>query len=813
MEENKIPGQLQNLIAPRDSIAAGTIAGPANRLVILSLIVSLVLGYCVLGVLIARTIGEIKVNGRLYADIIQQKDIIADILPPPEYIVESYLTTFELASPMREADIDSLVSKLNALMADYEARQVYWDKELKPGRIKKLMMEESSEPALRFFQIAREKLIPLVQNREYELAQLLINGELRAAYTKHRVAIDQLSKLAKIKAEMVELGAERTLSSGYIPMLVATGSVMLGSTLLMLLWNFSRSNQAAFELAQRMTAELRMTDELRVTDELRANEAKIRLGESKTRAIFDQTFQFIGLLDREGMVLDANKSALEFAAIKLESVLGKPFWETPWWTHSEESIAKIKDAVNQAKSGVFVRMECQHLSADGQWMTIDFSLNPVFDDNGQVLWLVPEGRDISERKKVETDLLHAKELADTANQSKSEFLANMSHEIRTPMTAILGFTDLLLDDRNFNEEPEQRIQVIKTIQRNGHHLLGIIDDILDLSKIESGRLEIESVAYSPIAIVEEVLSLMRVRSAAKGIALESIFETHMPAKIITDPTRLRQVIMNLVSNAIKFTEMGSVRVLTRLIKGDDPKLEFDVVDTGFGMTLEQQVRLFKPFTQADTSTTRQFGGTGLGLSISKRLAEMMGGSVVIAASSPGVGSRFRATIKTGNLNDVEIIDPLQVFSKKNTSSNVSKSGQLKNALSGCRILLAEDGPDNQKLIAFVLKKAGAIVTIAENGQLAVDSAMEALDCDQPFEVILMDMQMPVLDGYSATALLRAKDYRGPIIALTAHAMDGDQAKCMSAGCDEYATKPIDSTKLISQIATFYHAYQPLNLTV
>lgn len=412
-------------------------------------------------------------------------------------------------------------------------------------------------------------------------------------------------------------------------------------------------------------------------------------------------------------------------------------------------------------------------------------------------------RDITQRKKIESDLIRAKEMADAANTSKSNFLANMSHEIRTPMTAILGYTELLFDARNIDNEPEQRVRAVQTIQRNGEHLLSIIDDILDLSKIESDRLSIESIAYSPVAIVEEVLSLMRVKSKVRGIRLEVEYESQIPTLIQTDPTRTRQIVLNLVSNAIKFTDAGSVKIIVRFVPGSEPKLEFDVVDTGLGMTREQQERLFKPFVQADSSTTRQFGGTGLGLTISKHLAEMLGGSVVIVDSLPGIGTRFRAAINTGDLKGVPMMEPYQGALPTEIASTELKVQPQEHPLTGCRILLAEDGPDNQRLISFILKKAGGNISVVENGQLAVTAALDARESNSPFHVILMDMQMPVMDGYGATALLRAKGYRDPIIALTAHAMSGDQAKCLNAGCDDYATKPIDRVKLISMIAGYF----------
>lgn len=401
----------------------------------------------------------------------------------------------------------------------------------------------------------------------------------------------------------------------------------------------------------------------------------------------------------------------------------------------------------------------------------------------------------------EQRLLEAKQAAEAASRSKSEFLANMSHEIRTPMTAILGYADLLMEEGDLTRSPERRVEVIQIIQKNGEHLLWIINDILDLSKIEAGKLTLESIACSPVAVVEDVWSLMQVRAHGKGLVLAASYETDVPASIQTDPTRLRQILMNLVGNAIKFTETGSVRMYVRFIADVQPRLEFDVVDTGIGMTDEQRERLFQPFSQADGSTTRTFGGTGLGLSISKRLATMLGGDITIVESAPGRGTRFRLVVSTGPLEGVPLIDPRRGANEDRHADSKQESPSARMTLHGYRVLLAEDAPDNQRLISFVLRKAGAEVTVVANGQQTVDAAWQALDSEHPFDVILMDMQMPVLDGFGATALLRAKGYRGRIIALTANAMSGDRDKCLAAGCDDYATKPINREVLIEQIGS------------
>jgi signal transduction histidine kinase/CheY-like chemotaxis protein len=398
------------------------------------------------------------------------------------------------------------------------------------------------------------------------------------------------------------------------------------------------------------------------------------------------------------------------------------------------------------------------------------------------------------------ELCDARAAAERSNRTKGEFLANMSHEIRTPMTAILGFADMLSEGASLTTAAPEQAEAVQTIQRNGKYLLNLLSDILDLSKIEAGRLTAERIPCSPCHVLAEVESLMRVRSQAKRLEFSVEYAGPLPETISSDPTRLRQILINIVGNAIKFTEVGSVRLIARFEPAGDsqPALEFDVVDTGIGMSKEQAARLFEPFTQADSTTTRKFGGTGLGVTISKRLAEVLGGDVQLVETAPGKGTRFRLTVPVGPLDSVKLIeDPLTAAIVTREPPEPTRE-QVSDPLDG-RILLAEDGPDNQRLIAHVLRRAGAEVVVAENGQLAVEAAVAAREQGRPFDLILMDMQMPVMDGYQATALLREKSFLGPIIALTAHAMATDRQKCIQAGCDDYASKPIDRAHLIETI--------------
>lgn len=410
------------------------------------------------------------------------------------------------------------------------------------------------------------------------------------------------------------------------------------------------------------------------------------------------------------------------------------------------------------------------------------------------------------RQRGEQQLLHEiqmRESAEAANQAKGAFLTNMSHEIRTPMTAILGFTDILLG----NIVNPENIESAGTIKRNGEHLIGLINDILDLSKIDSGKLDVETTACSPHQIVTDVASLMRVQSTAKGLPLKFRFDGPIPEKIQSDPTRLRQILLNIVGNAIKFTENGSIQIVTRLLNepGQEPKLQFDVIDTGIGIAEEKIEGIFQPFTQADYSTTREFGGTGLGLTISRRLAGLLGGKITVS-SIMSSGSTFTVTVPTGPLDDAVMTHNATESAAEPVETKATD--EMEAPLDSTRILLAEDGPDNQRLISFVLNRAGADVTVADNGQIGFDLALAARDEGTPFDVVLMDMQMPVLDGYDATGKLREVGYKGPIIALTAHAMSSDRSKCIDAGCDDYATKPINHKKLIELVALYALQREP-----
>ncbi len=380
--------------------------------------------------------------------------------------------------------------------------------------------------------------------------------------------------------------------------------------------------------------------------------------------------------------------------------------------------------------------------------------------------------------------------ATAASVAKSVFLANMSHEIRTPMNAIIGFAHMLREGNV--DSDEERVEFLNTICSSGQHLMGLINDILDLSKIEAGCMTTESIPVSPHQLIADVISISRVNALTKGLGLDYQWVGPVPKRITTDPAKLRQLLINLIGNAIKFTERGGVHVIARLAV-NQRSLQIQVIDSGIGIASDKLETIFTPFSQADASMTRRFGGTGLGLSISRQMAEVLGGSLTVE-SEPGIGSTFTVVVATGSVGQLELHASAPVADVIPTA-NPDGIDPIESVPRGCRVLLVEDGDTNRRLIHKMLEHHGIEVTDAVNGQVGVDLATS-----REFDVILMDMQMPVKDGYTAATELRAKGLTIPIVALTAHAMSGDAEKCRKAGCSEYLTKPIQEARLLTKLS-------------
>jgi PAS domain S-box-containing protein len=520
---------------------------------------------------------------------------------------------------------------------------------------------------------------------------------------------------------------------------------------------------------------------------LDASRSSLAESEARFRSMVDHSPLGVFLTDADGSPVFHNAEFQRILGLP-DDVLRSEGW--PRAVHPADRNRVVTEWKQSCAAGKKFDEHFRVLHANGalRWVTVHAA--PI-QRAGAVTGFVATVEDATARLNAQEELRRAKTAAEAANKAKSEFLANMSHEIRTPMTAILGYCDLLLDPQS---EEGDRVSSLQTIRRNGEHLLTIINDILDLSRIEAGRATVERVACSPAEVLRGVIELLQIRASAKGIALRAEVAGAAPSRITNDPTKFRQVLINLIGNAIKFTERGEVRVLVRTAVWHDgtPRLEVSITDTGIGMSQEQAARLFRPFSQGDTSMSRRFGGTGLGLSISQKLASLMGGSISVQ-SELGKGSTFTLSIEMGEVGGPMV--RLPAAEPAPVTSRPFEAGDL-----NARILLAEDGVDNQRLISHVLTRAGATVTVVEDGRRAVDLALEAARAGLPFHVIVMDMQMPVMDGYTSVSELRGSGYQGPIIALTAHAMAHDREKCLRAGCSDYATKPLDRTAFLRMCA-------------
>jgi len=528
-------------------------------------------------------------------------------------------------------------------------------------------------------------------------------------------------------------------------------------------------------------------------------------------ALLSLVSDLVIVLDDDGRIRGANAAVERRLGWAADRLVGRPMVSLIHAGLHETWRSLVADLGGSPSSATARprEVEMKLIQCDGGELSCVVALHRLEDAHGRTL--VAIARDASERRKIRAEQNRAEVLeeansalreamlhAEQTTRVKSEFLANVSHEIRTPMTAILGFTEELLDQATSASAPRETFDALRTIQRNGDYLLTLLNDILDLSKIESGRLELEHVAYSPISIVRDVARLMRVRAEAKGIPFQVEFETDLPVRIEGDPTRVRQILINLVGNGLKFTEVGSVWLRASL-RGTAAasRIVFEVTDTGIGISSAERSRLFRPFRQADGSTTRRYGGTGLGLTISKHLCELMDGSIEFE-SEPGRGTTVRVSLPTGSLEGIERVRP----SDEDTDTLRGGIMRAKAPRLTGSVLLVEDGADNQRLIRLLLAKVGLETAICENGQQGVERALEAREAGTPFDLILMDMQMPIMDGYTATRILRRRGYTGSIIALTAHAMHSERGRCLAAGCDDFATKPVDRESFFALLSRY-----------
>lgn len=454
-----------------------------------------------------------------------------------------------------------------------------------------------------------------------------------------------------------------------------------------------------------------------------------------------------------------------------------------------EDLEMAKQNLQQHLSGISasfdvdVRMKCKNLS----WKWIRSRGKVIVRDNANApLRIVGTHIDISLQKQVEYEMARAKQAAESSSQMKSEFLANMSHEIRTPLNGIIGMTDLALMS---NPEQSQK-EILEIIRYSAKDLTSIINDILDFSKVEAGKMKIEDLDVCLARFINETAQIIRSKAQERGLELELVIDEKLPEWIVTDPLRLRQILNNLLSNAIKFTEKGKIKLQVTLNQkvGSDTIILFQVQDSGVGISDKNRELLFQSFTQADNTISRKYGGTGLGLAISKKLTELLGGKIWFE-SEESKGTTFFFTICSKALS-IDRHKEVETSIEKGLSATDGKS---------LNILLAEDVAVNQVMMQMILKKMGHRVTLAENGKKAV-----SLFSSQKWDLVLMDIQMPEMDGIEAAQKIRSAEISGrtPIVALTANAMLDDASKCFAAGMDAYLTKPLNMEQLASTLQKF-----------
>jgi PAS domain S-box-containing protein len=527
-----------------------------------------------------------------------------------------------------------------------------------------------------------------------------------------------------------------------------------------------------------------------ITQRKQAEEA-LAASESRFKLLVENAKDYsMIVLDAQGSVTSWNVGAERIKGYKENEILGKHL--ATFFNEEDRKAGRPEESLQSALENAIDARHGWRVRKDGTEFWAETHLCRLDDRRGNIVGYSEITRDLTESNRASEALREAKEKAEAASSAKSRFLANVSHEIRSPMNSVMGYTELLMR-RGLTEE--LRIDYASRIKKSSDHLITIIDDILDLTKVEAGEMKIEKYRFSISGLLSETIQAVSLLARKKGIDLSLKFEGVLPALIETDPIRVRQILVNLLSNSIKFTESGDVLVSVRATgQGPSYRLLVEVTDSGIGIRNDQQQGLFQPFMQADASITRKYGGTGLGLNLSKKLAMALGGDLYLEWSLPGKGSCFVLSLDCGDVAKLKFVEAgeLKLVSKTAPAPEPRSEGSLTNL----KILVVEDSADNQALMKVYLGNEGALVEIAPNGQIGVERALAS-----DFDVVLMDMAMPILDGIEATKQLRLAGYSKPIIAVTAHALVEEVQRSFASGCDGHVSKPVSNKELIQTITT------------
>ena len=511
----------------------------------------------------------------------------------------------------------------------------------------------------------------------------------------------------------------------------------------------------------------------------------------RVREAFDTLAEGLLILDRNGRIMLANEKFGDVIGASPDQLMGRKAndfkWKAktaqlPWDRSANERITLTAENV-------------EIKDAQGKKRTFNISSAPIVGPRNKCRGVMVTLDDITTLEQQRVELVEARNAADAANEAKSNFLSRMSHEIRTPMNSIIGYTDIL---RQGNITSDDQVRYLTTIQSSGEHLLDLINDVLDLSKIEAGQMTVENRPVELLPILRHVIDTLSVKAKEKKLFLTAEIEGKIPQQITSDPTRLKQILINVIGNAIKFTSTGGVKLVSRFKEiGSKPVVEFDIVDTGIGMSKDALATIFSPFTQADDSVTRKFGGTGLGLSISKQLSKSLGGEIFVR-SIEGKGTTFTVSIAAGSPVNQQWIDTEALQQPVNTNK---PQQQLDSRTDGGHVLVVDDEANNRDLASLMLRRLGMTCDTAKNGL----EAFEKVNRGEKFDLVLMDMNMPVMDGVTAAEKMRIAGHLVPLVALTANVMRSEKERCLAAGFNAFLPKPIRRDALLDMLSQYFDA--------